>query len=340
MKEIWLHLPEWDKSLVTESLESGVDAILTIPEYVPRIKELGRIAVIAPGTGDRKVPEDVEILTIKNKNDELQAGALLKSKTVVVRTTDWDIIPLENLIAQSGTIAECGDRLFTFARNLDEVKLAAGVLEKGVAGVVLETRDPAEISKAAGFIKEIDRESYELKPLTITGIKNIGIGDRVCVDTCSNLGRGEGLLVGNSSQGLFLVHAENIENPYVAARPFRVNAGAVHSYVKVPGGKTRYLGELMTGDQVLVVKNTGTAYISYVGRAKVEKRPLLVVYANDSEQKEYSVILQNAETIRLTTLDGLAVSVASLKEGDQVLGYVEQGGRHFGMAVDETIVEK
>jgi 3-dehydroquinate synthase II len=334
MKEIWLHLTEWDKRLVTESLESGVDAIVTTPEYVSRIKELGRITVIAPENGDRKIPEDVEIVLIKNKDDEKRAGALLKSKTVIVRTTDWDIIPMENLIAGGG------DRLFVFARNLDEVKLAAGVLEKGVSGVVLETADPMEISKAARFIKELESESYRLASLTVTGIKNIGIGDRVCVDTCGNLDRDEGLLVGNSSQGLFLVHAENIDNPYVACRPFRINAGAVHSYVRVPGGKTRYLGELMTGDPVLIVNRIGATYVSYVGRAKVEKRPLLVVYARDGEEKEYSIVLQNAETIRLTAPDGPAISVACLKEGDRVLGHVEQGGRHFGMAVEETITEK
>jgi 3-dehydroquinate synthase class II len=32
--------------------------------------------------------------------------------------------------------------------------------------------------------------------------------------------------------------------------------------------------------------------------------------------------------------------VAALKEGDEVLAYVEKGGRHFGMAVEESIEEK
>ena len=67
------------------------------------------------------------------------------------------------------------------------------------------------------------------------------MGDRVCVDTCTVMGTGEGCLVGNSSQALFLVHAESIENPYVSPRPFRVNAGPVHAYIMAPGGKTRYL---------------------------------------------------------------------------------------------------
>jgi 3-dehydroquinate synthase II len=333
MKEIWLHLAEWDKKLVTESLECGVDAILTVPDLVPGIKELGRMVVISPEKGDRKIPDDVEVILIKNKSDEMRAAEALKTRAVVVRTTDWDIIPIENLIPRGG------GRLYTFVRNLDDAKLAAGIMEKGVAGVVLETADPAEISKVARYIKEMDSEKFRLVALEVTGIKNIGIGDRVCVDTCSNINLSEGLLVGNSSQALFLVHAENIDNPYVAPRPFRINAGAVHSYVRVPGGATRYLGELKTGDAVLIVGKDGGTYASCVGRSKIEKRPMLVVYAA-SEGVEYSVILQNAETIRLTAPDGSAVSVAGLKAGDRVLGYIELGGRHFGMAVDETIKEQ
>lgn len=334
MKEIWLHLTSWDKKLVTESLEAGIDAIIAPDEFVPGIKELGRMAVIAPSRGDRRMPEDVEIIIIANKEDEVRAAAALKSRAVVARTTDWDIIPLENLIPQGG------ERLYTFVRNSEDAKLASGIMEKGVAGVVLETTEPSEIQKTVRYIKELDSEAYRMATFTITAIKNIGIGDRVCVDTCSNINLSEGLLVGNSSQGMFLVHAENIDNPYVAPRPFRINAGAVHSYVRVPGDKTRYLGELKTGDPVLIVDKDGGTYTSYVGRSKIEKRPMLVVYATDEDGTEHSVVLQNAETIRLTSPDGIAVSVAGLAAGDHVLGYCEKGGRHFGMAVEETIKEQ
>ncbi len=334
MKQCWLHLPLWDKRLVTEALESGVDAILTSAELVPKVRELGRIVTVAPGSGDLKIPEDVEVIEIQNKDDENRASAVLRSKIAVVRTTDWNIIPIENLIPSGG------ERLFTFVRGLDDARLAAGIMEKGVAGVVLETGDPSVIQAVAGFIRGMGSEPLDLEEFEITEIKNIGMGDRVCVDTCSNLGAGEGLLVGNSSRGLFLVHAENLENPYVSPRPFRINAGAVHSYVRVPGNRTRYLGELSTGDQVLVAGSDGTSSISYVGRSKIEKRPMVVIYARDASGGAHTVVLQNAETIRLTAPGGGAVSVASLKKGDRVIGYTEGGGRHFGMAVDETIHEK
>jgi 3-dehydroquinate synthase II len=334
MKKCWVSLAEWNKDIVTESIESGVDAILAPPELVPRIRELGRIAVVSETEGDLSIPGDVEIVEIRNKKDEDHAASALNSKIVVVRTTDWDIIPIENLIPRGS------ERLFTYVRNLEDARLAAEIMEKGVAGIVLETSDPAVVSEVADYINRLNVEKMELVPLEVAEVKNLGIGDRVCVDTCSNLNSGEGLLVGNSSSGMFLVHAENLENPYVDPRPFRVNAGAVHSYVRVPGNRTRYLGELSTGDTVLVADSKGTGSTVYVGRSKIEKRPMLAVFARDEAGKTHSVILQNAETIRLTGLKGEAISVAALKPGDKILGYVEKGGRHFGMAVDETILEK
>jgi 3-dehydroquinate synthase II len=125
----------------------------------------------------------------------------------------------------------------------------------------------------------------------------------------------------------------------VAPRPFRVNAGPVHAYTRVPGGRTRYLSELSSGDGVLVAGADGTTQEATVGRVKIEKRPLLLIEAGCGEA-EGSILLQNAETIRLTTVGGEAVSVVDLEPGDSVLVAVEAAGRHFGVKVDETIVEK
>jgi 3-dehydroquinate synthase II len=38
--------------------------------------------------------------------------------------------------------------------------------------------------------------------------------------------------------------------------------------------------------------------------------------------------------------DGTALSVVHLAPGDKVMGCALDGGRHFGMAVSETICEK
>jgi len=147
------------------------------------------------------------------------------------------------------------------------------------------------------------------------------------------------MLVGNSSQALFLVHSESVENPFVDTRPFRVNAGPVHAYIRLADGQTKYLSEIRSGDQVLVVNFDGTSYPAVVGRAKVERRPLVLVEAEENGQT-VSSILQNAETIRLTAPSGEAVSLVDLKEGSEILISREDAGRHFGVKIDETITER
>ena len=150
---------------------------------------------------------------------------------------------------------------------------------------------------------------------------------------------GEGMLIGSYSKGLFLVHSESLESEYVASRPFRVNAGPVHAYVMTPGNKTRYLSEIEAGDEVLIVDKEGNSKNVVVGRVKIEKRPLMLVEA------EYNgiilrTLLQNAETIRLVKEDGTPISVSELKVGDKIMIYLDPNARHFGMAIEESIIEK
>jgi 3-dehydroquinate synthase II len=87
------------------------------------------------------------------------------------------------------------------------------------------------------------------------------------------------------------------------------------------------------------VDANGETHDAVVGRVKIERRPLVVVEA-ERDGTKVSLVLQNAETIRLVGEDGAAISVVDLAPGTRVLGYTTTGGRHFGMAVDETIIEK
>jgi len=147
------------------------------------------------------------------------------------------------------------------------------------------------------------------------------------------------MLVGNSSAFTFLVHAETEHNEYVASRPFRVNAGAVHAYIRLPGDRTTYLSEVSAGTEMLVVDSEGRTTVATAGRVKVEVRPMLLIEAKVGG-KLGSVFLQNAETIRLTAPDGTPVSVVALKSGDKVLCRLDEAGRHFGMRIKEDIQEK
>lgn len=330
MKKLWVKIDPWDKKLVTTALESGADAVWVPAGKTAEVKALGLITVVAED-GDLVPGRQVAEVTVTSTEDEAEVIRLARQGPVLVRTPDWTIIPLENLVAQS-------DNILVEVATPEEARTALGVLEKGVDGVVVANRDPAVIKAVARLVKEAS-PPVPLTVARISGLKPLGMGDRVCVDTCSNLGLGEGMLVGNSSGGLFLVHAESLENPYVAPRPFRVNAGPVHAYIRVTGGKTRYLGELKAGDEVLVVRHDGSTRPAVVGRVKVESRPLMLVTA-EADGKEFSTILQNAETIRLTRPGGEAVSIVALKPGDEVLAALEEAGRHFGHKVQETITEK
>ncbi len=330
MKQIWVKVDPWDKQLVTAALESGADAIWVPAGRAQDVKALGLVQVIAPD-GDLVPGKDVQEISILKTEDEAEVIGLARRGPVVVRTPDWTVIPLENLVAQSGNI-------FVEVSDVDAARTALGVLEKGVDGLVVATADPGLIKQIARLVKEAS-PPVPLTTARISRIQALGMGDRVCVDTCANMGLGEGMLVGNSSGGLFLVHAESLENPYVAPRPFRVNAGPVHAYIRVTGDKTRYLGELAAGDEVLVVDYQGRARPAVVGRVKVERRPLMLVAA-EAGGLEIATILQNAETIRLTRPNGEAVSIVTLKPGDEVLVALEETGRHFGHKIQETIVEK
>ncbi|WP_029522564.1 3-dehydroquinate synthase II [Persephonella sp. KM09-Lau-8] len=331
MKEFIVDASDYDKTIITTAIESGADYIIVPEDKLKEAKKLGRVNFITIDKNGN-LSDDFVLVVINDKKDEERAAQLAKSgKKVIVKTTDWTIIPLENLIAQS-------ENIYAVVKNADEAGIAVGILEKGVKGVVLETKDLNEIKKVANVIKETS-EKIELVKAKVTAIIPVGMGDRVAVDTTSLFKRGEGMLVGNSSAGMIFVHAETEESPYVASRPFRVNAGAVHMYTRVPGGKTVYLCELEAGKEVMAYDIEGNGRAVVVGRAKIERRPMLLVEA-EYQGKKLSAVLQNAETIRLVKGDGSLISVVDLKEGDEILGYVEEAGRHFGMKVEETILEK
>jgi 3-dehydroquinate synthase II len=330
MRKIWIKVDPWDKKIVTTAIEGGADGLMLPKGFSDKAKALGRIQTISED-GDLKPDRDVVVVNIKSGEDEEKIVKLAQKKQVILQSGDWTIIPLENLIAK-------GANVIAQVRSLEEMETALGILEKGVQHVLYHANDALALKKVLErFRSEGDKVALEIAE--VIEVKPVGMGDRVCVDTCTSMGEGQGILVGNSSSALFLIHSESISNPYVSPRPFRVNAGPVHSYTRVPGGKTRYLSELSAGDPVLIVDFKGKAVPGIVGRLKIEKRPLMLVRAAVGD-KEMTAMVQNAETIRLTDPGGKAVSVVNLVPGDKVLVAMEEGGRHFGMKIKETITEK
>ncbi len=331
MKKLWVNVVPYSKEISIAALESGAQAVVLPDGQSETVRQFGKIKTVEKD-GDIKPGIDVEFIDIAGKKDEDKAAAVSPEKIIVLRMLDWTIIPIENLLARRGK------NIIVQVENSEQAKLMVEILEKGVDGVLLNTTDINEIKKCADIIHGVS-EKVSLVTATIKGVKQLGMGDRACLDTCTQMALGEGMLVGNTASGFFLVHSESIDNPYVASRPFRVNAGAVHAYTLAPGGKTKYLADLKAGDEVLLVNFRGKSQIAYLGRNKIEKRPVMLVEA-DAEGRPISLVLQNAETIRLVSPDGKAVSVTTLKQGDKVLGHIEKAGRHFGMQVDETLIER
>ncbi len=331
MKKLWVNAVPYNKDVVISALESGAEAVILPDGQSKTVREFGKIKTVEKD-GDIIPGKDVEFIDIKGKADEDRAAAVPAEKIVVLRMLDWTIIPIENLLARRGK------NILVQVQNTGQAKLMAEILEKGVDGVVLNTTDVNEIKKCAAFLHGVS-EKVQLVTATITNIKQLGMGDRSCLDTCTQMSLGEGMLVGNTASGFFLVHSESIDNPYVASRPFRVNAGAVHAYTLAPGGKTKYLADLKVGDEVMLVNFQGKSQTAYLGRNKIEKRPMMLIEA-EAEGQPVSLVMQNAETIRLVTPDGKAVSITELKKGDKVLAHIEKAGRHFGIKVEETLIEK
>jgi len=266
--------------------------------------------------------------------EEIVIASKYGADFVIVEAIDWKIIPLENLIAK---LQKTRTKIYTTTKNSDEIRTMFSVLEHGVNGVILETADVNQIENSH---KLLDNPNFKLKYARILELKDVGMGERVCVDTVSMMTIGEGMLIGSKSNFLFLVHNESVGSSFTSPRPFRVNAGAIHCYTPMSDGTTKYLSELEAGMEILVVGNDGSSRKSTVGRSKIESRPMRMVKAQLDDSKG-SVILQNAETIRLITKDKSLVSVTDLKVGDEVLAYTKpSSGRHFGMSVDEFILEK
>lgn len=358
------------KSLVTAALESGADGVVIEEEDIEKAEKLGNILLAtygekgnilivgSPGEGDgtddlpANLEESADLSKIKKyknqgkkvagyveitgkKYERLAALEAKRADYIIVIGRDWKVIPLENLIAE---LQKEDVKVMAGVKDASEAKLAFETLEVGVDGVLLSTPDIGEIKKVADLV-QARAERLQLVPARIVSLKQVGMGDRVCVDAASILEKGEGMLVGSQGSGLFLVHSETLESEYVASRPFRVNAGPVHAYILAPDGKTKYLMELQAGDEVLAVNSKGESRNVLVGRVKIERRPLILVEA-EHEGRVYKTLLQNAETINLVGKDGTPISVSRLKIGDEVLVYVKTVGRHFGMEVEESIIEK
>ena len=359
-KEVWIQTT--NVQVLLAALECGLSTTALFPSQNAGLadewRKVGRFSALALTEDGTVTEEDGDFyravgITLKvNGPEDVDAIARMAGvePLVVVDSSAWRIIPAENLVAKFGATDE--SRLFSVSETAKDAEAMFEALETGVDGVVLRTDDPAEPRELAAYLKKRGMiggggeglGKLELTPAAVTRVETVGTGDRVCVDCASAFHPGEGLLVGSFATGLFLVHSECLDaEGYVNSRPFRVNAGALCSYVVTPGGKTAYLSELRVGDDVTCVNRDGETRVMTVGRVKVEQRQMVLVEAESlvggvRTGKKFAALLQNAETVRLVTASGekeRVVSVSTLDVGDVVLVHLQEGARHTGLKIVE-----
>lgn len=332
-KLFWVEINPFDEKILSACLESGVDGIFLPKGFDKIVKKQSNIKTIGEDC-DLVLKRDVKIFEITKKEDEDLVVKENGKIPVIIKNKDWTIIPLENLMSKTSNLIQT-------VSNHKDAKTALQVMERGADGILLQTNKVNEIKKTRDVIDEIESEKLDLEIVKIVSTEEVIMSDRCCIDTTSMLDEGTGILAGNSNNAMFLVHNENVESEFCAKRPFRVNVGAVHAYVKLPNNKTKYLCELESGDEVLVVDKNGNTKKVAVGRNKIERRPMINIKAISKNGIEFSLVMQLAETIRLVNKEGKPVSVAKLKKGDEVIAYVHKKiGRHFGETIEETITEK
>jgi len=276
-----------------------------------------------------------KMISEKKDIDKILEAAKKGADFLIVETGDWKIIPLETIIAE---IHKTNTKIFAHTSVVSEIDTLCSVLERGVDGVILKTTNIEDVKKAMKYFSSV--ELIDLQFAKILEIKDVGVGERACIDTSSILQLGEGLMIGNKSNFFFLIHNESIGSQFTSPRPFRVNAGSINSYVLMPDGRTKYLSELESGDKVLTINRNGKSRISIVGRIKIERRPLTFI-KGQIDNAIGSILVQNAETIRFIIKKRGIVSVTELKVGDEVqVKIASSSGRHFGTEIEEFVLEK
>ncbi|MFL6138165.1 MAG: 3-dehydroquinate synthase II family protein [Frankiaceae bacterium] len=342
---------------VVDDVDDAGGTLSTLPPTVKRIR-----AVEAPGAADADielvtVTSDAELHRLHREHESRRDGEPVLAAHVDVRDNDSLALACSAAVALPCTVVAFRDptkipleiviaaadrspgRLICQVSTVTEARIVFDVLEKGSEGVLLAPRSVDDVLDLAALL-QARTPALALTTLTVRSTTHSGLGDRVCVDTCSHLREDEGILVGSYAHGFVLCSSETHPLPYMPTRPFRVNAGALHSYVLGVGNRTNYLSELESGSTVLAVSADGSTRPVVVGRIKLESRPLLTISASSPDGVPVSLAVQDDWHVRVLGPGAEALNVTELEPGDQLLGHLATDKRHVGLPVGEFCIEK
>lgn len=259
---------------------------------------------------------------------------------VLLRFLDPTNIPLELVIAEFQRSRAAIFKEIVDPDAIEDMFASLGTMEVGAAGLVFTPRTLEQMSRALPFIRRSASPKLQLETASITASRGVGMGHRACVDLVTLFGPDEGILVGSTSQGGLLCCAEVFPLPYMESRPFRINAGGVHSYVYGPNNRTSYITELRAGQSCLVVDTKGETRIAPLGRVKIEVRPLRLLSCAFKSGEQIELIMQDDWHVRVFGGDGSVANLTNLRIGDELMAYRTEPGRHVGIQVSEFIREQ
>ncbi|KAH9740024.1 3-dehydroquinate synthase [Citrus sinensis] len=227
-KRVWIWTES--KQVMTAAVERGWNTFVFLSENQQLAIDWSTIALLDPlfikegevfDSGDRRVGSIIEVSTPQELQQLQPADG--QAENIVIDLLDWQVIPAENIVA---SFQGSGKTVFAISKTPSEAQIFLEALEQGLGGIVLKVEDVKAVLALKEYFDGRNEVSnlLSLMKATVTRVDVAGMGDRVCVDLCSLMRPGEGLLVGSFARGLFLVHSECLESNYIASRPFRVNA--------------------------------------------------------------------------------------------------------------------
>lgn len=330
MKDIKATLPKKSNIIIEVSAAEDLDKIPEGSVVMSGNKSILKIAK----TKKFRTAFATEIVDQKTMDESWQEG--MNYNFLVIDLKAETNIPLELLIAK---LQPTETVLIKRVNKAIDAEIAYGVMEEGSDGVLFTSNNFDELKKLDSLLLKENSFKMKLVKAKVTSVEHAGMGYRACIDTTNLLKQNEGMLIGSTSDGALCISSETHYLPYMELRPFRVNAGAVHSYVWCPDDNTQYITELKGGSKVICVDTEGNARTVTVGRVKTELRPLLKIEV-EAEGKKVNTFVQDDWHIRIFGGNGEPRNASTIAEGEELLAYICESGRHVGVKITESIEEK
>jgi 3-amino-4-hydroxybenzoic acid synthase len=188
------------------------------------------------------------------------------------------------------------------------------------AGLMISPRDHRSLDLLIGQLGDLVAEEVLLEIATVVESRPVGTGYRSCIDVATLLAPTEGMLVGSTLQGAFLCCPDVFGISDMDLRPFRVTAGAVHSYVH-DAWNARFLTELRAGSPVALVNTQGHSRPACVGRIDAELRRLRLIEAEFESGERVNLITEDDWRVRIFSDGKMPTRITELEPGDRVLAH-------------------